>query len=142
MDDSSLTLRSFAKINWNLRVLGKRADGYHDVVTQLQTISLSDELRFVRRDDDELSLTCSDPSIPTDSRNLVLRAGHVLRETGGLRCGANIELIKRIPTEAGLGGASSNAAIALLALSALWKVERVDLIRDCERSLGLMCRFF
>lgn len=141
MHNSNLTLRSFAKINLSLRVLGKRADGYHDVVTQLQTISISDELRFVRRDDDELLLTCSDPSIPTDARNLVVRAGHVLREAASMRGGANIELIKHIPTEAGLGGASSNAAVALLAFSSLWKVERVDLI-EIAKKLGSDVPFF
>ena len=141
MDDSSLTLRSFAKINWNLHVGGKRADGYHDVVTELQTISLSDELLFVRRDDDELSLTCTDPSIPADSRNLIVRAGQVLQQTAGIRFGANIELIKRIPSEAGLGGASSNAAIALLALCELWKLGPVDLI-EIATKLGSDVPFF
>lgn len=141
MDNSSLTLRSFAKINWNLRVGGKRADDYHDVVTELQTISLSDELRFLRRDDDALSLTCTDPSIPTDSRNLIVRAGHVLRETAGVRFGANIELIKRIPAEAGLGGASSNAAVALLALCELWRLESVDLV-EIATKLGSDLPFF
>ena len=141
MDDSSLTLRSFAKINWNLHVGGKRADGYHDVVTELQTISLSDELRFDCRDDDQLSLTCTDPSIPTDSRNLIVRAGQALQQTAGVRFGANIELIKQIPSEAGLGGASSNAAITLLALSELWKLERVDLIEIATR-LGSDVPFF
>lgn len=141
MHNSNLTLRSFAKINWSLRVLGKRADGYHEVATELQTISLADELRFVRRDDDALVLTCSDPSIPTNANNLVVRAGHALQEAGKVRCGANIELIKRIPAEAGLGGASSNAAIALLALCALWNLDEIDLLEIAKR-LGSDVPFF
>ena len=126
-----LTLNSFAKINWSLRVLGKRADGYHDVLTVLQTISLSDELRVARRGDDQLLLKCSDPSIPTDEENLIIQAAELLRESvgarfGGKQYGADIELIKRIPSKAGLGGGSSNAAIALLALSEIWEIDDTD----------------
>ena len=126
-----LTLNSFAKINWSLRVLGKRADGYHDVLTVLQTISLSDELRVARRADDQLLLKCSDPAIPTDEENLIIQAVELLRESlgarfGGMQFGADIELIKRIPSKAGLGGGSSNAAIALLALSKIWEIDDTD----------------
>lgn len=126
-----LTLNSFAKINWSLRVLGKRADGYHDVLTVLQTISLSDELRVARRADDQLLLKCSDPAIPTDEENLIIQAAELLRESlgarfGGMQFGADIELIKRIPSKAGLGGGSSNAAIALLALSKIWEIDDTD----------------
>lgn len=131
MNNPSITLPSFAKINWSLRILGKRSDGYHDVLTVLQTISLSDELRFVRRTDDQLLLSCSDPLIPTDEDNLIIRAAELLRESvgarfGGPQYGADIELIKRIPSKAGLGGGSSNAAIALLALSKLWDIDDTD----------------
>jgi 4-diphosphocytidyl-2-C-methyl-D-erythritol kinase len=131
MDHTILTLPSFAKINWSLRILGKRADGYHDVLTVLQTISLSDELRFARRADDQLLLTCSDPSIPTDEENVIIQAAELLRESvgarfGGIQYGADIELIKRIPSKAGLGGGSSNAAIALLALSEIWGIDDTD----------------
>jgi 4-diphosphocytidyl-2-C-methyl-D-erythritol kinase len=129
MDNPTLTLRSFAKINWNLRVLGKRADGYHNVLTVLQTVSLSDELRFVRRDDDQLLITCDNPFIPADDKNLVLRAGRLLRESVGGHFGANIELLKGIPAEAGLGGGSSNAAVALLAFSVLWELDQIDLMK-------------
>jgi len=141
MDNSSLTLSSFAKINWNLRILGKRPDGYHDVSTVLQTISLADELHFTPRNDDRLVLTCNDPLIPTDEHNLVIRAGLLLRETAGESSGVNIELNKRIPSQAGLGGASSNAAIALIAFTRLWGLENLDLPEIASR-IGADVPFF
>lgn len=113
-----LKLPSFAKINWTLRVLGKRRDGYHEIATVLQTISLSDELIFEVRDDNEVSLTCDDQTIPTDNSNLVVRAARALSN----RHGADIKLLKKIPTKGGLGGGSSNAAITLLALNCLWRI--------------------
>lgn len=113
-----LKLPSFAKINWTLRVVGKRPDGYHEVVTLMQSVSLCDELIFEAREDNEISLSCNDPSIPTDNSNLVVRAARALSD----RHGAAIKLIKKIPAKGGLGGGSSNAAIALLALNRLWRV--------------------
>ena len=123
-----LKIPSFAKINWTLRVLGRRSDGYHEVFTVLQNISLSDELTFDLRDDDEISLTCDNPEIPVDESNLVLKAAHALYE--GDR-GVDIHLEKRIPAQAGLGGGSSNAAMTLLALNQLWnkELDNVDLVR-------------
>ncbi|HKR64953.1 MAG TPA: 4-(cytidine 5'-diphospho)-2-C-methyl-D-erythritol kinase [Thermoanaerobaculia bacterium] len=100
--------KSFAKINWSLRITGKRADGFHDLETVFQTISLHDELTF--RESDALTLTCDDPSIPVDETNLVVRAARALGRTSA------IELRKRIPAGGGLGGGSSNAATTLLAL--------------------------
>ena len=101
--------KSFAKINWALRITGKRADGFHDLETVFQTISLHDELtfRYVR----SLSLTCDDPSIPTDDTNLVLRAAKAVGATD-----VAIHLRKRIPAGGGLGGGSSNAAATLMEL--------------------------
>src|SRR5687768_10416143 len=102
-------MKSYAKINWSLRITGKRADGFHDLETVFQTISLHDELTF--RASDELSLTCDDPTIPTDDTNLVLRAARLVGAPP-----MAIELRKRIPAGGGLGGGSSNAAATLRAL--------------------------
>ena len=121
MNDTSLNLPSFAKINWSLRVLGKRPDDYHEIVTVLQTVSLHDQLTIVVRDDDRILLTCDDPGIPLDETNLIVRAALALRESIHEQPGAALHLTKRIPTKAGLGGASSNAVVALLGLNALWK---------------------
>ena len=101
--------KSYAKINWSLRITGKRADGFHDLETVFQTISLHDELTF--RDAEALSLTCDDPTIPIDDTNLVMRAARLVGAPP-----VAIELRKRIPAGGGLGGGSSNAATTLLAL--------------------------
>ena len=120
MNTTCVTLPSFAKINWFLRILGKRPDGYHEIETVLQTISLHDEITFkVETDDGLLSLTCDDPSIPTSDENLIIRAANALRDQRSY--GADITLKKRIPAQGGLGGASSNAAVTLLALNKLWR---------------------
>jgi 4-diphosphocytidyl-2-C-methyl-D-erythritol kinase len=120
LNNTSLKLPSFAKINWSLQVLGKRSDGYHEIVTLLQTVSLCDELTFEPRDDSEIVLHCDDPAIPTGETNLIVKAALALRKRLGSSLGAEITLTKRIPAQGGLGGASSNAAVTLFALNALW----------------------
>jgi 4-diphosphocytidyl-2-C-methyl-D-erythritol kinase len=112
---------SFAKINWCLRVLGKRPDGYHEVVTVLQTISLKDELTITLNEDGPLRLTCDDPTVPTDNSNLIMKAALYLGECCQDWFGGEIKLAKSIPAQGGLGGASSNAAVALRAINVLWK---------------------
>jgi 4-diphosphocytidyl-2-C-methyl-D-erythritol kinase len=126
VDTSDFSLPSFAKINWYLRVLGKRPDGYHEIQTILQSINLHDLIHFTSTDDSEIVLTSDNPTIPTDETNLIVRAAKRLREFSGGDRGAHIILTKRIPTRAGLGGGSSNAAVALLGLSRLWKLEVSD----------------
>jgi 4-diphosphocytidyl-2-C-methyl-D-erythritol kinase len=121
---------SFAKINWSLRITGKRADGFHALETVFQTISLHDELTF--HDADRMSLTCDDPTIPTDDTNLVLRAARAVNAPP-----TSIELNKRIPAGGGLGGGSSNAATTLLALGA----GRTDLA-ELALNLGSDVPFF
>ena len=121
MTKTSLKLPSFAKINWYLRILGKRSDGYHEVVTVLQTISLCDEIIFnVDSEEGSITLTCDDPAIPTDNTNLIIRAAVMLRDSLQRAYGAEIALTKKIPAQGGLGGASSNAAVTLMVLNALW----------------------
>lgn len=124
---SSLTLPSFAKVNWSLRILGKRTDGYHEVRTILQTVSLRDDLVFDLAEDEGIQLLCDEPEIPTDDRNLIVRAAKLLKQRHRVSNGARIRLVKRIPTKAGLGGGSSNAAVALIALAHLWNIQ-------CKRS--------
>lgn len=110
------TLPSFAKINLHLRVLGKREDGFHEIFTVFQTVSLADDLTF--ESSDVLELECDDPEVPLDESNLILRAARSLNS----RLGARIVLKKRIPTGGGLGGGSSNAAVALIGLNRLWSL--------------------
>jgi 4-diphosphocytidyl-2-C-methyl-D-erythritol kinase len=118
-----LSLPSFAKINWSLRILGKRPDHLHEIRTTLQTISLHDSLSFELSEEQEIALICSNAEIPSDHRNLVVRAAHALQQQYRVGKGARIQLEKSIPAEAGLGGGSSNAAVALLALARLWQVD-------------------
>jgi len=115
----SFTLPSFAKVNLHLRVLGKRGDGFHDIFAVFQSISLHDELTF-ERVDGGTELTCDDPAVPLDETNLIMRAANVLAADFNVKTGALIHLKKQIPMGGGLGGGSSNAAVALVGLSRLW----------------------
>ena len=106
----------------------------------LQSISLCDELTFELRDDGQISLTCDDPDIPVDDSNLIVKAARALQRPGQ---GVSVHLDKRIPTKAGLGGASSNAAVTLLALNQLWRgeLQNTDLL-NIARGLGADVPFF
>ncbi len=143
VNQPSLTLPSFAKINWNLQILGKRADSYHEVRTVLQTITLADALHFAVSNDAEISLSCDDPQIPVDGRNLVMRAALALRDRYKTHRGAHIRLDKNIPPKGGLGGGSSNAAVSLLALRHLWKLEATAAeLSEIAATLGADVPFF
>lgn len=125
---ASMTVRAFAKINLSLRVNARRPDGFHDVETILQAIDLSDGLTCESRRG-PFQFACSTPGVPTDRTNLVWRAAERLWEAAG-RDGAPkdaaITLEKKIPMQAGLGGGSSDAASALLALRKIWKLTVAD----------------
>jgi 4-diphosphocytidyl-2-C-methyl-D-erythritol kinase len=108
-----------AKINLFLRITSKRLDGYHDLSSVFQTISLGDFLT-IEPDSQDL-LTCTDPDLVTDSSNLILKATDLFRRKTGLKHAFRIHLIKQIPTQAGLGGGSSNAATTLWACNQLAK---------------------
>jgi 4-diphosphocytidyl-2-C-methyl-D-erythritol kinase len=111
-----------AKVNLFLEVLGRRADGYHEIATLILAIDLADELDFAPDESGEVSLTCDDPALPTGPDNLVLRAAARLREEAGPTTGARIHLTKRVPWAAGLGGGSSDAAATLEGLNELWRL--------------------
>jgi 4-diphosphocytidyl-2-C-methyl-D-erythritol kinase len=139
----SIRLPSFAKINWSLQILGKRPDGYHEVRTTLQTVSLHDDLDFEQREAGGISLTCDDPEIPTGSENLIVRGAQTLKDRYSVGEGVRIHLEKRIPTRAGLGGASSNAAVSLLALRRLWNIQATaEELAEIASSLGADVPFF
>jgi 4-diphosphocytidyl-2-C-methyl-D-erythritol kinase len=143
----SLSVPSFAKINWNLQVLGRRADGYHEVRTLLQTISLHDDLHFDVTRDGAVSLSCDEPDIPIDiptgDQNLIVQAAYALKYRYNVEQGARVRLQKRIPTKAGLGGASSNAAVSLVALAHLWNVETsAPELLEIAATLGADVPFF
>ena len=138
-----MRVRAFAKINLSLRVLGTRADGFHELQTRFQSLALHDTLT-VRRRRGAFQLTCSDLTLPVDRRNLVVRAARAVWKASGRRGaphGVSIDLIKRIPLEAGLGGGSSDAAAALRALGKLWRVGASDL-RAIAPTLGADVPYF
>lgn len=112
-----LTLHSPAKINLFLRILHRRPDGYHELASLFQAIDLMDTLTFQLDEKDHLS--CTNPSIPTDNSNLILKAANLFRKKTGQSFGLNVHLQKKIPHEAGLGGGSSNAATTLWAINQL-----------------------
>lgn len=118
------SLPSFAKINWTLRILGRREDGFHELFTVFQTVSLCDTLTFSEAG--RISLTSNQPRMPVDERNLVVKAANALNKEVGGSFGAAIHLHKRIPSPGGLGGGSSNAAVALIGLRRLWGLDVTD----------------
>lgn len=133
--------RSPAKINLFLRVLSKRPDGYHEIASLLQTISLFDGLRIEFAKNDRF--VCSDPNIPTDDSNLVLKAVALFRHKTGLNDAVAIELEKHIPAEAGLGGGSGNAATTLWALNELFeKPATVESLQAWAAEIGSDVPFF
>ncbi len=134
-------LPSFAKINLLLRILGKRDDGFHELFTVFQTVSLHDRLIF--EESEGLTLTCDLPYIPTDERNLIIRAGKMLQQRFCIDEGAAIHLEKRIPSPGGLGGGSSNAAVALVGLKKLWQIDASeDDLHQIASELGSDAPFF
>lgn len=114
-----LEKKSPCKVNLLLNILGKRADGFHELETVMHPVPVFDELTFQRGGHD-LRLTCSLPSLPTDSRNLVFRAAAAFLQQTGIQDGVRVHLEKRIPLAAGLGGGSGNAATTLLGLNELF----------------------
>jgi 4-diphosphocytidyl-2-C-methyl-D-erythritol kinase len=125
-ETSSIAVRAFAKINLTLRVLAQRQDGLHELRTVFQSLTLHDSIR-VQRVPGPLRIECDDPACPNDERNLVWQAAERLwsatrRARGGPR-DLVVRITKRIPMQAGLGGGSSDAAAALKALAALWRVD-------------------
>jgi 4-diphosphocytidyl-2-C-methyl-D-erythritol kinase len=118
-------VRAPAKINLSLRIVGVRADGYHELRTVFQSIALHDTLVMrVRRG--PFTLQCDDEACPPDRTNLVWRAAERVWTASGRRgeaSGVGIELVKRIPMQGGLGGGSSDAAAALRMLGARWRVD-------------------
>ena len=105
--------KSYAKINLGLSVLGKRPDGYHDIATIFQQVDLFDELIFQKSVQPGIKIISNDPTLPVDASNLVHKAIAALFECAGETFGVDVMIEKKIPTGGGLGGGSSNAAMAL-----------------------------
>ena len=114
MSEKSITITAPAKINLSLRVIGKRSDGFHEVDTLMTPVTgLCDTLTFTEAD--EYQLSCDVADVPTDETNLVTKATRLFEKITGKSCAAHVQLEKRIPHGAGLGGGSSDAAATLRA---------------------------
>jgi 4-diphosphocytidyl-2-C-methyl-D-erythritol kinase len=136
-----LWLQTPAKLNLFFEIVGKRSDGYHEVETLLHAVDFFDDLTAAPHD--SLLLTCSNPDVPTDERNTILKAANLLREATGATQGARFHLFKRIPPEMGLGGGSGNAAGALVLLNQLWETGlTVDELSGLAAGVGADVPFF
>jgi len=138
---SSATIHAPAKLNLFLEVIGKRADGFHEIETLMTAITIHDTLFITPSDEGEIRLTCqwatgiaagvvgrtrqgcgSDVGLPKERDNIVWKAAERLRQRAGIELGARIRVVKRIATEAGMGGASSDAAAVLEGLNVVWRL--------------------
>lgn len=118
---SALVLPAPAKLNRMLHIVGRRADGYHELQTLFQFLDHGDDLRLSPRDDGVIQLSPSLSGVP-DASNLIVRAARLLQIETGCTQGVDIQLTKRLPLGGGLGGGSSNAATMLLGLNHLWQL--------------------
>lgn len=140
MVPDSLTALSPAKLNLCLRVLGRRADGMHNIDSVMTLVDFADTVSVARRDDGKLRRRWAHPQVRED---LCMRAARLLRRAAGVRAGADITVRKRIPVGGGLGGGSSNAASALLALNILWQTRlRKRELASLAAKLGADAPFF
>lgn len=138
----TLEKTSPCKVNLLLNILGRRADGFHDLETIFHPVALCDTLRFERLGGG-IDFSCNDPRLPTDASNLVNRAAIAFRETAGITDGVSIQLDKRIPLAAGLGGGSGNAATTLLGLNTLFGAPlSVAQLHELASRLGSDVPFF
>lgn len=115
----TITLAAPAKVNLILRVLRKRQDGYHDISSLMQPISLHDEIIIKTEHGSGITLSCSNPAVPSDSANLAFQAAELFLNATGLSCRIDLDITKNIPAGAGLGGGSSDAATVLCGLNTL-----------------------
>jgi 4-diphosphocytidyl-2-C-methyl-D-erythritol kinase len=140
-----VSIRAHAKINLDLRVLGTRADGFHELRTVFQAIALHDVIECIPREG-PFAIECDTAGVPLDPGNLVWKAAdalwRALRRTGPLRDVA-VRLVKQVPLQAGLGGGSADAAATLLALAAAWRVPvKPAQLTDIAATLGADVPFF
>ena len=141
---AQVRVRCPAKINLFLRVVGRRPDGYHDLETVFQALDLSDDLTLTEAGGED-RLACNVPGVPTDARNLVLKAAALLRRDFGLPASRSVvgQLEKRIPMQAGMAGGSTDGAGALLGLAALWGLDvPEERLRVLALELGSDVPFF
>jgi len=138
-----MRIKSFAKINLGLEVLSKRDDGYHNIRTLFQSISLHDEIEIEISSSGPIVLRGTDRSISWGRDNLVYKAAYIMKEQSMTDKGINIRVVKNIPAGAGLGGGSSNAAVTLLTLNKMLGLYlKKEELMEFGRGLGADVPYF
>lgn len=130
-----------AKVNLYLKVLGKRTDGYHDILSIMVPINIYDEI-FFKKLDSGIRLQCTDPALPQDERNLAFKAAKLYLNKLNIRKGIYIKISKNIPVAAGLGGGSSNAAAVLKGLNILYGGLAEEELLKIAKDIGADVPFF
>ena len=138
-----MTILAPAKVNLSLRILRRREDGFHDLESLMVPVSIFDRLDIERRDAGGIAFTCTEPDVPADDTNLVVRAARSFCDTFHIRDGLRIALHKEIPHGAGLGGGSSDAAATLLALDEIFATKAPrETLHALAAALGSDVPFF
>ncbi len=131
-----ITRKAYGKINLALDITGKREDGYHLVKMILQTVDLYDQIT-VERLEEGIVLTCDDPRVPTDEKNLAYKAARLMIQTFDLSAGVKIHIEKKIPMQGGMGGGSTDAAAVILAVNELFDLHAdPDILDKLAVTLG------
>ena len=142
----TIKAKAYAKLNLSLEILGQRPDGYHDICSVFHAVTLADELEFTLRGDGRIVLDANEPHLPTDERNLAVKAALLLKQEYRIdqKCGVTVNLRKQIPVGAGLGGGSSDAACSLLSLNRLWNNNKasVEELSSLGSQIGSDVPFF
>ncbi|MDC3118996.1 4-(cytidine 5'-diphospho)-2-C-methyl-D-erythritol kinase, partial [Prochlorococcus sp. AH-716-K03] len=141
---SKIRVKSPAKINLHLEIIGKREDGYHELAMIMQNIDLYDYIEFENNQIGEIVLNSDSKDLDINNDNLIIKAANYLKEiSNNLNLGANIFLKKNIPIGAGLAGGSSNAAATLIGLNKLWNLNlKYEIILSLSAKLGSDVPFF
>lgn len=138
-----MQFKSYAKLNLYLKVLNKRRDKFHNIITIFERIDLADKITLTSRPDVKINLKCNLPDLPSDANNLAYRSAKLLQESLRVKKGVDINLIKNIPVSAGLGGGSSNAASVIMGLNRLWglKLSQEKMVKFAKK-IGSDVPFF
>ncbi|GJM24241.1 MAG: 4-diphosphocytidyl-2-C-methyl-D-erythritol kinase [Phycisphaerae bacterium] len=117
-----MKIRAPGKINLALQVLRKRADGFHEIRSLMVTVGLADDVMVEATSNSRIDVSCDSPNVPCGPSNLAYRAAETLKRHTGIKSGCRIQLVKRVPVGAGMGGGSSDAAATMIALNRLWRL--------------------
>lgn len=128
--------KAFAKINLFLDITGKRADGYHELNNVMQKIGLCDNVKISVKSGKDISVICSDPQIPCDEKNIAFKAAKAYLEQSGIQAEINLEIEKKIPLMAGLGGSSADGAAVLGGLNEIFGTFDNEALEKIGAQLG------